>query len=120
MYFTVKLQAGTLRFTRQALLDTVVRPLMSQVGQLWAEGELRIVHGHLASVVVHTLLSNMLAACFDENVEKPRMLVADTRRPAVLPGCTGRSGCCPGSWLEAGYAGLQPAGRRDRQCLRLA
>ena len=71
-----KLQEGTLRFSRQALLETVVRPLMNQVGQLWAEGELRIVHGHLASSVVHTVLNSMLVTRFDQSMERPLMLVA--------------------------------------------
>lgn len=49
---------------------------MQQVGHAWAEGTLRIVHGHLATVVVHALLSGMLATCLGENSEKPCMLVA--------------------------------------------
>ena len=71
-----RLQTGMLHLSRQALLETVVGPLMHQVGQQWAEGTLRIVHGHLAAVVVHALLNSMLATCFTEDGTLPCMLVA--------------------------------------------
>lgn len=70
------LQEGMLRFSRQALLESVVKPLMNLVGHGWAEGTLRIVHGHLASVVVHALLNGMLTTCLGESIENPCMLVA--------------------------------------------
>jgi len=71
-----RLQEGVLQLSRQALLETVVGPLMKQVGHEWVDGTLRIVHGHLAAVVVHALLNGMLTTCLGEGDEKPCMLVA--------------------------------------------
>jgi MerR family transcriptional regulator, light-induced transcriptional regulator len=71
-----RLQEGMLQLSRQALLETVVRPLMTRVGHEWVEGTMRIVHGHLAAVVVHAVLNGMLTTCLGEGDEKPCMLVA--------------------------------------------
>lgn len=71
-----RLQEGMLQLSRHALLERVVRPLMTQLGHEWVEGTLRIVHGHLAAVVVHAVLNGMLATCLGEGDEKPCMLVA--------------------------------------------
>ncbi|GAB6906825.1 putative Transcriptional regulator, MerR family [Desulfosarcina cetonica] len=71
-----KLREGLLCFGRQGLLETVIKPLMNRVGCQWAEGTLRIVHGHLASVVVHTFLNNMLTPTFETADARPCLLVA--------------------------------------------
>ena len=70
------LQEGMLHFSRQALLENVVGPLMKRVGRGWAEGTLRIVHGHMAAVVVQSLLNTLLTACYRESAERACMLVA--------------------------------------------
>jgi len=70
------LQEGLLRHSRQAFLDRLVKPFMHRVGRQWAEGSLRIVHGHLAAGVVHALLNGMLNPCSDGTCGRPRMLIA--------------------------------------------
>lgn len=70
------LKQAAATFSRQALLDTIVCPLMDQVGSQWSEGSLRIVHGHLASVVIHAQLVSMLDHTTDETAEKPCLLIA--------------------------------------------
>jgi MerR family transcriptional regulator, light-induced transcriptional regulator len=70
------LQEGLLHHSRQTFLDGVVRPFMHRVGRQWAEGSFRIVHGHLAAGVVHTLLNGMLNPCSDGTCGRPRMLIA--------------------------------------------
>lgn len=70
-----KLQAGLLLMSRPAFLNTVIMPLMEHVGRQWAEGSLRIVHGHLAAVVVHAHLVGMLRTCIEERVERPGLLI---------------------------------------------
>lgn len=70
------LQDGLLHYSRQAFIETVVGPFMHRVGRQWAEGTLRIVHGHLAAGVVHTLLNGMLNPCSDGTCGRPRMLIA--------------------------------------------
>jgi methanogenic corrinoid protein MtbC1 len=52
------------------------KPLMDDVGRQWSEGSLRIVHGQLASVVVHAHLNSLLANGFAESAESPCLLIA--------------------------------------------
>lgn len=70
------LQGATLTFSRQILLDQVIKPLMDQIGRRWSEGGLRIVHGQLASAVVHAQLNCMLDHRLDLSIQRPRILVA--------------------------------------------
>jgi MerR family transcriptional regulator, light-induced transcriptional regulator len=46
---------------RGAVLEEVVGPLMQRIGELWREGQLRVVHEHLASAVVRNCLAQMAA-----------------------------------------------------------
>lgn len=70
------LQQAALTFSRQAFLGTIVKPLMEAVGQRWSEGSLRIVHGHVASVVVHAQLISMLEPPTGVATQKPCLLIA--------------------------------------------
>ena len=67
---------ASLRLSRRALLDTLIIPLMRQVGQKWSEGSLRIMHEHLASNVVHAHLCHMLDYPAPTSTELPRILIA--------------------------------------------
>ncbi len=67
---------ASLRLSRQALLDTLIIPLMRQVGQRWSEGSLRIMHEHLASNVVHAHLCHMLDYPAPTSAQLPRILIA--------------------------------------------
>ncbi len=44
------------------LIDTVLMPLLQEVGERWAEGGLRIYHEHLATSLVKSLLENLRPA----------------------------------------------------------
>ena len=55
------LHQAAVAFSRHDLLETIVRPLMDQVGLGWSQGALRIVHAHAASVAVHGFLTRMLS-----------------------------------------------------------
>ncbi len=60
---------------RQSLLQWVIAPLFARVGQLWRLGKLKAIHEHIASVVVRSMLSQMLrAVVVSENA--PRIVVA--------------------------------------------
>jgi methanogenic corrinoid protein MtbC1 len=43
-----------------AFIDTLIMPLMHKIGELWREGTLRIMHEHLASAIVRTLLGSLV------------------------------------------------------------
>jgi methanogenic corrinoid protein MtbC1 len=72
----VALQQAALKLTRQTIIDKVVSPLMRDVGRRWADGQLRIVHGHLAAQVVGTHLDRMLYASGASPAKCPRVLIA--------------------------------------------
>ncbi len=56
------LMQASVGLSRRALFEQVVGPLMYSVGDMWRDGELKVVHEHLASAVVRTFLSNMSGA----------------------------------------------------------
>ncbi len=45
-----------------ALLEKVIAPFMTLLGDLWREGQCRVAHEHLASGIVRTLLGDLLRA----------------------------------------------------------
>ena len=45
--------------SKPILLEKILCPLMYKIGDLWREGQLRVVHEHLASAVVRTFLGNL-------------------------------------------------------------
>lgn len=46
----------------QVFLEQVVQPLMIQVGRLWSEGAIKVVHEHISSAVVRSMLGSMVLA----------------------------------------------------------
>lgn len=72
------LQQAATTFSRQTLLSRIFKPFMEVVGRRWSEGTLRIVHGHMASVVIHAQLISMLDHPIGDETEtkKPCLLVA--------------------------------------------
>ena len=70
------LRQAAATFSRQALLDKIFCPLMEQVGRRWSGGSLRIVHGQLASVVIHAQLIRLLSHPTVDAAEKPCLLIA--------------------------------------------
>jgi DNA-binding transcriptional MerR regulator/methylmalonyl-CoA mutase cobalamin-binding subunit len=59
------LEAALLRarvaLSHNAFIETLIIPLMHNMGALWREGILRIMHEHLTSAVVRTLLGGLVA-----------------------------------------------------------
>jgi methanogenic corrinoid protein MtbC1 len=48
--------------SRKRLLAEVIHPLMERIGELWAEGSLRVAHEHLAAAAVRSFLGSIQAA----------------------------------------------------------
>jgi len=60
--------------SQRALFEQVLSPLMHNVGDMWRDGELKVVHEHLASAVVRTFLGNMSGA-FSHSDSAPKIVV---------------------------------------------
>lgn len=56
------LSRALVRFNSSVVLEEIVLPLMSAVGERWQQGSLKIVHEHLASAVVRNVLGGLAAA----------------------------------------------------------
>ena len=60
---------------RQSFLQTVVLPLFGKIGELWRLGKLKTINEHMASVVVRTILWDMLRSV-NLSEAAPRIVVA--------------------------------------------
>jgi methanogenic corrinoid protein MtbC1 len=56
---SVLLEASSL-LSRQMLVESVLDPLLNRIGDMWESGEFRVVHEHMSSAVIRSLLGNML------------------------------------------------------------
>lgn len=69
------LSEAAVEMPRQAFMQRVIVPLFTLIGELWRAGELKIVHEHMASVIVRSMLWDMLRTIeIAENA--PRIVVA--------------------------------------------
>ena len=55
-------------------LDTLLVPLLTEIGKGWQSGEIRIYQEHLATSVIRTFLADLLSS-MNPPVESPRMIV---------------------------------------------
>lgn len=56
-------------------IEQVIAPLMNDIGERWCDGSLRIMHEHLATAVVRTLLGGFQEAAFDIAASAPTIVV---------------------------------------------
>ena len=54
-----ELERASVLFSRTHLIERVLSPLMTRIGQLWHQGTLRPIHEHMASTVVRSFLGGM-------------------------------------------------------------
>ena len=55
------LMRAQLTLSQIAFIETLIVPLLQHIGELWRQGTLRIMHEHLASAVVRTLLGSLVS-----------------------------------------------------------
>ncbi len=69
------LSDAAVEMTRHALLQMVILPMFEKVGELWRTGKLKIINEHMASMVVRSLLWDMLRSV-KVSQTAPRIVVA--------------------------------------------
>jgi DNA-binding transcriptional MerR regulator len=69
------LNDAAVEMPRQAFLQGVVLPIFEEIGEMWRKGKMKIVGEHLASVVVRSILWDMLRNT-DVSKTAPRIVVA--------------------------------------------
>ena len=62
MALETALMRARVALSHTAFIETLIMPLMQNIGELWREGALRIMHEHLASAIVRTLLGGLVTA----------------------------------------------------------
>ena len=73
--FEDTLSRAAVMLTRPRLFEAVIMPLTMEIGDRWANGELKIVNEHMASSVLVSLLRDMLSA-YRLLPSMPKMVVA--------------------------------------------
>ena len=58
----------------EGALDTLLLPLLTEIGKGWQSGEIRIYQEHMATSVIRTFLADLLGS-INPQVESPRMVV---------------------------------------------
>ncbi|MEZ5357482.1 MAG: MerR family transcriptional regulator [Candidatus Zixiibacteriota bacterium] len=58
----VNLLNASVSLGEQVFLEQVIQPLMSNIGRLWSEGAIKVVHEHISSAVVRSMLGSMVLA----------------------------------------------------------
>ena len=69
------LSEAAVELPRQAFLQLVIVPLFKRIGDLWRAGKLKIVNEHMASVIVRSMLWDMLRT-IEIRENAPRIVVA--------------------------------------------
>ena len=75
---STQLSLASSRFGPLDFLSRIVEPLMIAIGERWHDGSLRIYHEHLASIVVRSNLTNLLAS-MPASEEAPVAIAATPR-----------------------------------------
>jgi len=57
--YKILLNAET-RFSKPVLLDNIILPILSKIGEKWQDGSIKVVHEHLASAVIRSFLGELL------------------------------------------------------------
>lgn len=77
--FEKALLHASIVLSQPVLLQKVIAPLIQQIGDAWRDGEIRIVHEHLATAVIRTFLGNM-GTSFETDETAPEIIVATPSR----------------------------------------
>ena len=73
--FEATLNRAAVMLSRPMLFEELILPLVAEIGERWAIGELKIIHEHMASSILVAFLREMLAA-YHPAEAMPKMVVA--------------------------------------------
>ncbi len=68
------LYKASVNLSQPVLLDRVIVPLITQVGDMWKEGEIRVYHEHMVTASLRSFLSNLVDSS-KTNEAAPKILV---------------------------------------------
>ena len=73
--FEATLNQAAVALTRPALFEELILPLVVEIGERWAKGDLKIIHEHMASSILLSFFREMLCA-YRPGSAMPKMIVA--------------------------------------------
>ncbi|MGD9057846.1 MAG: MerR family transcriptional regulator [Desulfobacterales bacterium] len=73
--FEATLNRAAVMLTRPTLFEELILPLVVEIGERWAKGELKIINEHMASSILVSFLRDMLSA-YQPAAAMPKMVVA--------------------------------------------
>jgi methanogenic corrinoid protein MtbC1 len=97
---TVDLEASLMRarvsLSQPAFIEQVIAPLMTDIGERWRDGSLRIMHEHLCTAVVRSILGVFQESVFDLPASAPVIVLTTPvgqlhEIGALLVACTAAS-----------------------------
>jgi len=98
------LERASVLFSRTHLIERVLSPLMTRIGQLWHQGTLRPIHEHMASTVVRTFLGGMKGAYHPED-SAPHLVVTTPARQRHELGALLAAATAAGEGWQVTYLG---------------
>lgn len=99
-----ELERASVLFSRTHLIERVLSPLMTRIGQLWHQGTLRPIHEHMASTVVRSFLGGMQGAYHPE-VSAPHLIVTTPARQRHELGALLAAATAAGEGWQVTYLG---------------
>jgi methanogenic corrinoid protein MtbC1 len=69
------LSRAMVHFSRPVVVEEIILPLMTEIGENWQQGSMKIVHEHAASAVVRSVVG-VLAASYGSGPSDPCVVVA--------------------------------------------
>jgi methanogenic corrinoid protein MtbC1 len=69
------LSRASIRLTRLSLIEQVIVPLVQKIGELWAEGSLKVANEHMTSAVIRSFLGDVLRSS-EVPPGAPKMIIA--------------------------------------------
>ncbi len=99
-----ELERASVLFSRTHLIERVLAPLMTRIGQLWHQGTLRPIHEHMASTVVRSFLGGMKGSYHPE-VSAPHLIVTTPARQRHELGALLAAATAAGEGWQVTYLG---------------
>ena len=69
------LDRAAVHLSKLELIKAVIEPLCKKIGELWEEGELKVINEHMATTVIHSFLWNLLRSA-EVSETSPKIVIA--------------------------------------------
>ncbi len=103
------LSQAAVHLTRPELIKKLIVPLCKQLGNLWKEGDLKIVYEHLATPVIRAFLWDMLRSNLSAKLSPKIVITTPLGQPHELGALTIAIIACESGWQPLYFGPSLPA-----------